>query len=300
MGAIMKKATNRISISNISFHVILTLFSLFCIIPIIYIVSISLTDENALALNGYKLIPRVFSTYAYRYVLTSPKQILTSYGVTIAVTVIGSIISLLFTSMLAYSIARKDFKLGRIISFLVFFTMIFNIGLVPWYILIVKYYHINNTLMCLILPYIIVPWNVFLMKGFLSDIPLALIESAKIDGSSEINTFFKIIVPISKPALATVGLFCAFMYWNDWWLGMLFIEKQEITPLQLLLYSIMNNISYLSSSLQSGNISIDVTRMPNETARMAMCVLAAGPMLFVFPFFQRFFVRGLTVGAVKG
>ncbi|EMS68993.1 carbohydrate ABC transporter permease [Ruminiclostridium cellobioparum] len=296
----MRGKINRISITSIVFHLVLSIFSLFCIIPIIYIVSISLTDENSLSLYGYKLVPKLVSTYAYQFVFASPKQVLTSYGVTILVTAIGSILSLLVTSMLAYTMSRRDFKLSKLISFVVFFTMIFNTGLVPWYILIVRYYHINNTLLCLILPYVIVPWNVFLMKGFLADIPLALVESAKIDGSSELNTFFKIIIPISKPALATVGLFCAFMYWNDWWLGMLFIEKQSLTPLQLMLYSIMNNITYLSSSLQSGNISIDVSKMPNETARMAMCVLAAGPMLFVFPFFQKFFIRGLTVGAVKG
>jgi ABC-type sugar transport system, permease component len=296
----MKKVIQKISIAKIALHVIITVFSIFCIIPILYIISISLTDENTLVLYGYKLIPKVFSMDAYIFVLSSPKQILTSYGVTITVTVIGSILGLLMTSMLAYTMARKDFKLGRIISFSVFFTMIFNIGLVPWYILIVKYYHINDTLLCLILPYIIIPWNVFLMKGFFADIPLSLVESAKIDGSTEMNTFFKIILPISKPALATVGLFCAFIYWNDWWLGMLFIEKQTLTPLQLLLYNIMNNIQYLSDTLQRGNISIDISKMPNETARMAMCVLAAGPMLFVFPFFQKFFVRGLTVGAVKG
>lgn len=296
----MRGKINRISITSIVFHLVLSIFSLFCIIPIIYIVSISLTDENSLSLYGYKLVPKLVSTYAYQFVLASPKQVLTSYGVTILVTAIGSILSLLVTSMLAYTMSRRDFKLSKIISFVVFFTMIFNTGLVPWYILIVKYYHINNTLLCLILPYVIVPWNVFLMKGFLADVPLALVESAKIDGSSELNTFFKIVIPISKPALATVGLFCAFMYWNDWWLGMLFVEKQSLTPLQLMLYSIMNNITYLSSSLQSGNISIDVSKMPNETARMAMCVLAAGPMLFVFPFFQKFFIKGLTVGAVKG
>jgi putative aldouronate transport system permease protein len=145
-----------------------------------------------------------------------------------------------------------------------------------------------------------VPWNVFLFKGFLSEFPDALIEAARIDGSSEAATFFRIVLPNCKPALATVGLFIAFMYWNDWWLGMLYIEKSSLIPLQLMLYRIMNNIEFLSTSLNTGYISVTTTLFPNESARMAMCVLATGPMLIVFPFFQKYFVKGLTVGAVKG
>lgn len=287
-------------ISRISKNIIMILFSLFCVIPVLYIISISFTEENELALHGYKLIPKVFSSYAYQFVVANPKQLISAYGVTISVTVIGTFLSLLITSMLAYSIIRKDFMLRKAINFILFFTMIFNIGLVPWYILIVRYYHINDTLLCLILPYVIVPWNVFLMKGFLGDFPFSLIEAAKIDGSAEVRTFFKIVLPNSKPALATVGLFIAFMYWNDWWLGMLFIEKPTLVPLQLMLYQIMNNIQYLSSSLSTTAISVDISKFPNESARMAMCVLAAGPMLFVFPFFQKYFIKGLTLGAVKG
>lgn len=152
----------------------------------------------------------------------------------------------------------------------------------------------------MILPYIIMPWHVFLMKGFFSDIPTSLIEAAKIDGASEVRTFFKVILPISKPALATVGLFIAFTYWNDWWLSMLYVENPNLTSLQYYLYRIMNNIQFLSTSLQAGNININIANLPSETARMALCLVAAGPMLVIFPFFQKYFVKGLTVGAVKG
>jgi putative aldouronate transport system permease protein len=295
----MNQVKKHFSISHFVYILILSIFCLCCIVPILYIISISFSDENQLALYGYKLIPKVFSDYAYKYVLANPQQIISSYSITIMVTVIGTVLSLIITSMLAYTMARKDFKMAGYISFAVFFTMIFNIGLVPWYILIVKYYHINDTLLCLILPYIIVPWNVFLMKGFFNDFPITLIEAAKIDGSTELNTFFKIVVPISKPAFATVGLFIAFMYWNDWWLGMLFIENQALEPIQLMLYQIMNNLQFLTS-IQTTGVSIDLSKLPTETARMAICVFASGPMLFVFPFFQKYFVKGLTIGSIKG
>lgn len=290
--------TNRMQKSAISF--VFILFAVACVVPLLYILSASLSSENALTVNGYSLIPKEFSVQAYAYVLKSPKQLVNSYGVTIAVTVIGTAFSLLLTSMLGYVIARRDFKYFRALSFLVFFTLLFNAGMVPTYIMITKYYHLKETLLVLILPYIIIPWHVFLMKGFFSDIPISLIEAAKIDGASEVKTFFSIIIPISKPALATIGLFCAFVYWNDWWLSMLYINSPGLTSLQYYLYRIMNNIQFLTSSMAAGNVSIDISKLPGETARMALCVLAAGPMLVIFPFFQRYFVKGMTVGAVKG
>lgn len=276
------------------------LLALFCVVPILYILSASLSDEIQLTKEGYSLLPRGFSLEAYKYILESPKPIINAYGVTILVTLGGTAVSLLVTTMLAYVIARKDFKIGSVFAFMIFFSMLFNGGLVPTYIMLTKYYHLKDTIWALIFPYIIMPWHVFLMKGFLADIPTSLIEAAKIDGAGEVKTFFKIIVPISKPALATVGLFIAFTYWNDWYQSMLYIDSPDINSLQFYLYRIMNNIQYLSTSMQAGNISIDIASLPSETARMALCILAAGPMLVVFPFFQKYFVKGLTVGAVKG
>lgn len=279
---------------------IFILLALFCVVPIFYILSASFSDEIKLTREGYSLFPRGFSLKAYQYILKNPKPILDAYGVTIFVTLVGTVVSLLVTTMLAYVIARKDFRPGRIFSFLIFFSMLFNGGLVPTYIMFTKYYHLKDTIWALILPYLIMPWHVFLMRGFLADIPTSLIEAAKIDGAGEIKSFFKIIVPISKPALATVGLFIAFTYWNDWYQSMLYIDSANINSLQFYLYRIMNNIQYLSTSMQAGNISIDLASLPSETARMALCILAAGPMLIVFPFFQKYFVKGLTVGAIKG
>lgn len=290
----------KITVSKVIIHLIFISIAVSCVTPLLYVLSASLSDEAQLAKEGYSLLPRGFSLHAYEYVLQSPKQILSAYGVTIFVTVFGSIVSLLVTSMLAYTMARKDFRLHRVVSFLVLFTLLFSGGMVPTYILITKYYHLKDTIWALILPYIIMPWHVFLMKGFFNDISVSLIEAAKIDGAGEVRTFFSIIVPISKPAFATVGLFCTFTYWNDWWLSMLYIDSSSLNSLQFYLYRIMNNIQFLASSMQAGNIGIDVANLPGETARMALCVLAAGPMLFIFPFFQKYFVKGLTLGGVKG
>jgi putative aldouronate transport system permease protein len=263
-------------------------------------VSASLTTRSALNTYGYTLFPTEFSIESYEYIFKNPRQIINSYIVTVVVTIFGTAASLLCTSMFAYVMARKDFKFARIYSFLLLFTLLFSGGLVPSYIVISRYYHLKDTILVLILPYIIIPWHVFLMKGFFNDIPVSLLEAAKIDGAREATVFFRIVIPISKPALATVGLFCAFTYWNDWWLSLLYIDNPMLTSLQFYLYRIMNNIQYLATASRIGNLSIDLSRLPGETARMALCVLAAGPMLFVFPFFQKHFVRGLTVGAVKG
>ncbi|MDR2095421.1 MAG: carbohydrate ABC transporter permease [Treponema sp.] len=274
--------------------------SLACVVPLLFILSASLSSKNALNNYGYTLWPVEFSTESYDYILKNPSQIINSYIVTIAVTIFGTIGSLFCTSTFAYVMARKDFKLHRLYSFLLLFTLLFSGGFVPSYIVISRYYHLKDTLLVLILPYIIIPWHVFLMKGFFMDLPMSLLEAAKMDGAREATVFFKIVVPLSKPAFATVGLFCAFTYWNDWWLSLLYIDNPLLTSLQFYLYRIMNNIQYLATASRAGNLSIDLSKLPGETARMALCVLAAGPMLFIFPFFQKHFVRGLTVGAVKG
>jgi putative aldouronate transport system permease protein len=279
---------------------IFILVSLACVIPLLLIVSASFSEEASLATNGYSLIPKNFSLQAYRYVFKNPWQLLTSYGVTITVTVGGTIGSLFCVGMLAYVISRRDFEFHRFFSFLILFTLLFNGGMVPLYILISRYYHLKNNILVLILPYLVNPWYVFLMRGFFNDVPVELINAAKIDGARESTIFFQIVVPISKPAFATIGLFTAFGYWNDWWLSLMYIDNAKLGSLQYYLYRIMNNIQFLTSAMRSGGPAINLSNLPGETARMALCVLAAGPMLFIFPFFQKYFVRGLTIGAVKG
>lgn len=281
-------------------HVLFIAISLFCVVPFLYVFSASFTSQAGLMQNGYTLIPSDFSTEAYEYCIKSSKSLLQAYGVTISVTVLGTAISLLLTSMLAYVISRRDFRLHRQIAFVVFFTMLFNGGMVPSYILITKYYGLRDTLWVMILPYVIGAWNVFLMKGFFSNVPASLLEASRLDGCTEYGTFFRIVVPVSKPAFATVGLFTAFGYWNDWWLSMMYTTDSNYTSLQYYLQRIMKNIQYLQEAVSRGMAaSVDMSTFPASTARMALCVLAAGPMLLVFPFFQKYFVKGLTVGSVK-
>lgn len=283
------------------YHLTLISFCVLCILPLLLTVSISLSGEDTLIKEGYSLIPRVFSLEAYEIVFEHPAQLIFSYLVTILVALSGTSFGLLITTMLAYVLSRKDYPFSNKTSFYVFFTMLFSGGMVPWYILISNTLHMRDTIFALIIPYLIIPWHVLLMKGFLSEIPASLIESAKIDGASEYRIFFSMVVPISKVGMTTVGLFTLLMYWNDYYLSLMFIQNSKIVSLQFLLYRIMSNIDFLNSSLAaSSGVTIAAKDMPNLSARMALCLLAAGPMLFVFAFFQKYFVSGITVGAVKG
>lgn len=279
--------------------VIMGIVCLLIVIPVLYVISIAFTDEASIMENGYKLIPGKFSLNAFDYVLSSASSIIRAYGISIFVTVVGTAASLLLTTMLAYILIRKDFVLSAVFSKLILFAMLFNGGLVASYMVMTQVIKLQNTIFVLILPYLIIPWHVFLMKGFLQDTPMSIIESAHMDGAGEIKTFFSIVLPLAKPALATVGLFIAFTYWNDWWLSMLYIDTRlDLIPIQQLLYRIMNNMQFLST--QSQGVVVDISNLPMESARMAICILAAGPMMCVFPFFQKYFVKGLVLGSVKG
>lgn len=297
----LRISANRFSFSKGIIHLVFVLFSLGCLLPILLVVAVSFTGEMEILKNGYSLIPRNFSLDAYLMIMKQSRQLVNSYLATILVTALGTFFSMLITSMLAYGISRKDYEFSGITSFYVFFTMLFSGGLVPWYILINRTLHMKDTIFALFVPYLVIPWFVLLMKGFLSTIPLSIIESAKIDGANEFRIFFRIVLPVSKPGLATVSLFCVLMFWNDYWLSLLFIEKSKFVTLQFLLYRIMANIDFLNSALASkSGMTGNIKDIPSQGARMAMCILAAGPMLFIFPFFQKYFVKGMTVGAVKG
>jgi putative aldouronate transport system permease protein len=286
--------------SRLLIHTVMAVFSALCIIPLAAVISISLSSEQAIKLRGYSLIPLDWSPTAYQYIFRSPQGILHAYLITFLVTALGTFLSLLVISLLAYPLSRPDYRYRNKLAFFVFFTMLFNGGLVPWYILIVRILQLKNTLLVLILPYLVIPWFVLLLRTFFKQLPLSLFESARIDGASELRSFFAILLPLSKPALATIGLFICLNYWNDWWLALLYIETEKLVPLQYMLYRMMNNIVFLTSQMTSTAVQIDLSKFPNESARMAMCVLAAGPMLFIFPFFQKYFVRGLMAGSIKG
>lgn len=291
----------KLQISQIIIHLAFIIISLLMITPFVLVVMVSFTNEHSIVKNGYQFLPEVFSLDAYRYVLNTPDIILRAYGITALITIIGTLCGLLVTAMTAYVISRRDYRYNRVTTFYVFFTMLFSGGLVPAYILMTQYLHLKDTLLALILPVLLSPFNIMVMKGFMSKIPLEIIESAKMDGAKEMRIFFTIILPLSKPALATMGLLISFAYWNEWFNAMLYIDNPKLVPLQLLLVRILNSMEFLTSNSEfSSQMGINLSEFPNNSARMAIAVLAGGPMLVIFPFFQRFFVRGLTVGSLKG
>ncbi|MCC3375919.1 carbohydrate ABC transporter permease [Cohnella sp. REN36] len=290
----------RAKLPKILIHLVLILFGILCIIPLISIISVSLSDETTILKNGYSLLPQGLNLHAYAYVLYKPVQLLNALKVSLLVSVFGTVVSLLVSAGISYVLSREDYKYKNKLSFYVFFTMLFNGGLVPTYMLISKYLHLKNTLWVLILPYLAIPWFILILRTFMQKIPHSIIESCMIDGASELRIFFRIILPLAKPGLATVGLFTLLQYWNDWWLSLLYIEKESLVPLQFMLYRMINNIEFLTRSTNMMPPGMNNVVVPAETARMAMAILAAGPMLAVFPFFQKYFVSGLTVGAIKG
>ncbi|OAS18049.1 sugar ABC transporter permease [Paenibacillus oryzisoli] len=282
-------------------HGIFILVCVACLYPFLVIIGTSFQNESDIMTYGYSILPKKIDLTAYRVILHDPAVLLNAYMVTIYTTLIGTVAGLWITTSFAYTISRKDYAYRKGLSFYVFFTMLFQGGLVPSYILMVSWLDLKNNLLALILPFLITGWHVLLMRGFLQTLPDALFESAKIDGASELTIFTRIVIPLSKPALATLGLFLVLQYWNDWWLTLLYIDHENKMKLQYLLIRVLRNMEFLNSAeaMQYGLVKPG-QQVPSLAARMAMCILAAGPMLVIFPFFQRYFVQGLTVGSVKG
>lgn len=291
--------SKKIRMSQVLIHFIFILFSLACFIPILIIVSTSFSNETEVLKNGYSLLPQGFTFVPYKLIATDPRTILNAYGTTALITFLGTVFGLFLTTTLAYTISRKDFRYRKIIAFIVFFTMIFNGGLVPSYILIAKWLHMKNTLFALFVPSLVNAYYILLMKGFLQNTPIAIIESAKIDGAREYSIFFKIIIPISKPGIATLAVFYILQYWNEWFSNMLYIDNNQWVTLQYMLIRIMANMEYLKSSLQNALLIFTHLEMPSQTTKMAMCIVASAPMMIIFPFFQKYFTKGLTVGSIK-
>lgn len=295
--------TNRISIGwDVILNLIFIIYAVICVWPLLLTVGISLTDESSLTKFGYNLIPHQFSTAAYDYVIKNAQSILNAYKVTTFVTVIGTILSVLIIAFYAYPLSRKDFKYKKIFTLFMFITMIFNGGMVPWYLVCTRMLNLQNTIWALIVPYLFNAWYVIILRTFFAlNIPESLIESAKIDGAGEFRIFFKMILPLSLPGVATIALFQTLGYWNDWWLPLMLTSKPALSNLQFLLYRILANIQALAdSSSVSSNVSGTMATLPTESTRMALCIIAVGPIIFAYPFFQKYFVQGLTVGAVKG
>jgi putative aldouronate transport system permease protein len=258
------------------------------------VVSASFTDAAAIAEYGYTLIPTQFSTYAYEFILRDSRSVVQAYGITIFVTVVGSLLALLVMSLLAYALSRKSLRLRRPLAFYIFFTMLFYGGLVPTYIVISQILNLRNNLLVLILPILVVPTYVLILRTYFAALPEDLIDAAKIDGAGEWRVFFQIVFPLSTPAFATIGLLCALMYWNDWFLSLLYIDNPNLYSLQYLLYRLLGNIQVLQVNTQVAPVDV-----PASPARMALAVLAVGPIVFAALFAQKYFVRGITLGGIR-
>ncbi len=289
-------------IYQIAINIILTVMCLLAVIPIWLMFMSSLTDNDVLISAGYHMFPTEFSLEAYRYLFAKGDEIGRSFLISVFITVVGTFASIVITPLLAYPLSRKDFCAHNVLSFVVFFTMLFNGGIVSGYIMWTQVFHIRNSIWALIIPGLMMnAFNVILMKNyFAQNIPPALIEAAKIDGAGEFYIFWKIILPLSLPILATVGLMVGIGYWNDWTNGLYYVTKTELFSLQNYLNRINQNIQFLASSTVAQSAGAGNTTLPSVSVRMAIAMVGCLPVMLLYPFFQKYFVKGITIGAVKG
>ena len=283
-------------------NVVLILITLSIILPFVLVFISSLTDENTLIRNGYSFFPEKFSFYAYSYIIRQGEKILRAYGITVFVTIVGTAANLAMSALLAYPLSIKKLPYRRAITFFVFFTMLFNGGLVPTYLMYVNYLHIKNTIWALIVPgFLLSANNVLMIRSYFNtSIPDALFEAAKIDGAGHMKIFTSITLPLGKPILVTMGLFSALGYWNDWTNGLYYISNEKLYSIQQLLMKIMNNIQAMRSSSNAALIGTGAIDLPGTSIRMAMAVIGILPIMLIYPFVQKYLVKGVVVGAVKG
>ena len=281
-------------------YVWIGLFALICMLPFYLIIIASFTPEKTLIRSGYPMLLKEFTLEAYKLALKNPGEILRSYGVTAFVTIVGTVLSIFLATMTGYCLSRKDFPWRNGIAFYFFFTTLFSGGLVPWYILCIRYLGFKNHIHSLIVPMLFSVWNMIISKTFMAGIPSAISESAKIDGANDFTIYVKLMLPLSKPLIATLGLFSALGYWNDWYNCMLFIteSRSDLYMLQYYLQRILGAAEALKTIAEKSGMA--VSAMPLESMKMSMTVIATGPIVLLYPFVQRYFVKGMTIGAVKG
>ena len=278
-------------------NVYIGLWAVACLIPFWLLVSGSFTNESEFVKNGISLFPKLFSVEAYKSIFRNTSQIVNAYCVSIFITVFGTAISLFFTAMTGYALSRKGFALANKISFFLYFTTLFSGGLLPYYILLVRYLHMKNTVFALLVPGMFNVFNLLVMKSFAKSIPNEIYESGTIDGAGAFKIFIALYLPMLKPALATIGLMTALAYWNDWSKAMLYIDTENLYPLQYLLYKIASNANDFTLASDAGASQVN---LPTQTVKLAMTVVSVGPLILVYPLIQKYFVEGLTIGAVKG
>ena len=283
---------------NVIGYLLVGLVALVCLLPFIMLISGSFSSEQAIRFTGYGLLPKEFTLEAYRIVFKYPQKIARAYGVSISITLIGTALGLFITTMAAYVISRKDFKYRNAISFFFYFTTLFNGGMVSTYIFYIQYLHLKDNLLALILPGMVNIFYLLIMRSFVAAIPIALVESSKIDGAGEFRTFMQIVLPLLKSGLATIGLFMALGYWNDWYNAMLYLNTSEKYPLQYMLYDLLQQTQALARIASQAGIRVE--SLPSNTLKLAMAVVATGPIILLYPFVQKYFVKGVTIGSVKG
>lgn len=294
----IKECKTNLFIKGISYAVVV-LFTMVCLLPFILILSASLSTESVISRQGFGLLPRGLTLTAYQWVFRYPKMILGSYGVTILMTVCGTMLGLFLIAMTGYALQRQDFPFRNILSFFIYFTTLFSAGMAPTYIWVSKYLNLKGSYLAVFLQLLMTPWLIILMKNFAKSVPYEITESGKIDGAGDFTIFATLIFPMLKPALATVGLFLALGYWNEWYLSSLYLGSSvTYKPLQYYLYNVINMANALKSSVAGANVSI--TALPSNTLKMATAVIATGPIIFMYPFVQRYFISGIAIGAVKG
>jgi len=291
------RSTDEMSFAVIGYIFVIG-FAVICILPFWLILAGSLTAESEIYTEGYKLWPSEFSLEAYSVLLRSPDTILRAYGVSIGVMVFGTIASLLVTSMTSYVLFRKDFKYRNQVALFIYFTSVFTGGLVPTYIWMVNYLHLKNTLFAIVFPAFMTSWNILLLRNFMQSVPDEVIESAKIDGAGDFTIYARLIMPLAVPGLVTIGLFISLYYWNDWLQARLYIEDPNLFTLPFLLFNTINRFEALARTVSGSGVPLE--QMPSQSLKLAIAVVSVGPIVFLFPALQRFFIKGLTVGAVKG
>ena len=293
-----RKLSSDRRVFNIISVVLLSLLTLFCTLPFWLILSGSFTSQDSILTDGYRLLPKIFSLEAYQFLFKAPEDMLHAYGVTIFVTAVGTFSSMIVTSMAAYVLSSRDFTYRNTVSFFFYFTTVFGGGLVPWYIFNMKYLHFKNNYISLILPALVNVTYLLILKSYMANIPEAVFESARLDGANDWTIYRRIALPLSKAGLATVGLFIALNYWNDWYAAMLYIDDDRMYPLQYYLNDILNKSQGMMNA--AARAGIPSSQVPSEPVKLAMTVVATGPIVLLYPFLQKYFVKGVTIGAVKG
>lgn len=283
-------------------NAVLIIFAVFIILPFLLLFISSFTEENSLIRNGYSFIPEAWSLEAYKYIFRNSEKIIRAYGITILVTLIGTFAHVTLAMLVAYPLSLEELPGRRAITFFLFFTLLFNGGLVPTYLLYTNFFHVKNTIWALIVPnFLLNAMNILLIRSYItSNVPKEMLEAAKVDGASELLVFLKIIIPLSKPILVTVGTFAGLNYWNDWTNGLYYITKTEHYGIQNLLNKMLTDIRELASSQYAAQAGAEIAKLPTVGVRMAIAVVAILPILIVFPFLEKYFEKGITLGAVKG